>query len=325
MRKFLLGAIFVFGTGLAQLTQIPLSGGSGGTVTSVGLLGTVNQLTVTGTSPITSSGSWTLSLPSVLTLPGTVNKITLTPPTTAWTITPVADNQVTNVPAGTLVPNSVTVNGHALSSNVVVSASDITTGTLPAAQLPNAGVFTGDANTTFPALTVSAIGGKTISLANSFTTAGNFALTITTTATSNFTIPAGTHTGAITDAAQTFAGVQIFSGHITTSGSAPGAVCTGLGSGSCSVAGNDNAFEVTLSPTGSPGGTGNITITWNTSVPTVMECGNTFRNGTGTWGAGLLPLVVTTDNTTTELFVWAQTGALTAGSTYLIAFTCHAR
>ena len=35
-----------------------------------------------------------------------------------------------------LVPTSTTVNGHALSSNVVVSASDLTTGTLPHAQLP---------------------------------------------------------------------------------------------------------------------------------------------------------------------------------------------
>jgi hypothetical protein len=33
-----------------------------GTVTSVGLAGTANQITVTGTSPITSSGSWTLAL-----------------------------------------------------------------------------------------------------------------------------------------------------------------------------------------------------------------------------------------------------------------------
>ena len=38
---------------------------------------------------------------------------------------------------GLLVPKSTTVNGHALSTNVVVSAGDITTGTLPAAQLPN--------------------------------------------------------------------------------------------------------------------------------------------------------------------------------------------
>lgn len=36
----------------------------------------------------------------------------------------------------TAVANTVTVNGHALSSNVVVSASDLTTGTLPHAQLP---------------------------------------------------------------------------------------------------------------------------------------------------------------------------------------------
>jgi hypothetical protein len=35
-----------------------------------------------------------------------------------------------------LVPKTTTVNGHALSSNVTVSASDITTGTLPHAQLP---------------------------------------------------------------------------------------------------------------------------------------------------------------------------------------------
>lgn len=43
--------------------------------------------------------------------------------------------QVSDVVAN-LVPNTTTVNGHALSSNVVVSASDITTGTLPHAQLP---------------------------------------------------------------------------------------------------------------------------------------------------------------------------------------------
>lgn len=50
-------------------------GGSGsGTVTSVGLVGTANQITVTGTSPITDSGSWTLSLPTAgVTLPGTTS------------------------------------------------------------------------------------------------------------------------------------------------------------------------------------------------------------------------------------------------------------
>lgn len=45
---------------------------SSGTVTSVGLAGTANQITVTGTSPITTSGSWTLSFPvGGVTLPAT--------------------------------------------------------------------------------------------------------------------------------------------------------------------------------------------------------------------------------------------------------------
>lgn len=47
-------------------------GGGSGTVTSIGLVGTSSQVTVTGTSPITTSGSWTLSLPSSVTFPGTV-------------------------------------------------------------------------------------------------------------------------------------------------------------------------------------------------------------------------------------------------------------
>lgn len=48
------------------------SGGAGaGTVTSVGAVGTANQITVTGSSPITTSGSWTFSIPTNPTLPGT--------------------------------------------------------------------------------------------------------------------------------------------------------------------------------------------------------------------------------------------------------------
>jgi len=86
----------------------PSSAGGSGSVTSVGLAGTANQITVTGATPITGSGSWTLTLPSILTLPGTLNKITFTPPTTAWTIQPSADNQTTIVPTGTLVNTGVT-------------------------------------------------------------------------------------------------------------------------------------------------------------------------------------------------------------------------
>lgn len=44
----------------------------GGTITSIDLFGTANQITVTGATPITSSGAWTLSLPAGLIL-GTDN------------------------------------------------------------------------------------------------------------------------------------------------------------------------------------------------------------------------------------------------------------
>jgi hypothetical protein len=51
-------------------------------------------------------------------------------------VNPVVDTQTLTAELADKVETSTTVNGHALSSNVTVSASDITTGTLPAAQLP---------------------------------------------------------------------------------------------------------------------------------------------------------------------------------------------
>lgn len=50
----------------------------------------------------------------------------------------IAESQVTGLTSdlGSKVPTTTTVNGHALSSNVTVSASDLTTGTLPHPQLP---------------------------------------------------------------------------------------------------------------------------------------------------------------------------------------------
>lgn len=60
------------------------------------------------------------------------------------------------------VPTTTTVNGHALSANVVVSAADITTGTLPVAQVPNldAAKITGGtiAPARLPIATDSAVG-----------------------------------------------------------------------------------------------------------------------------------------------------------------------
>ncbi len=51
-------------------------GGGSGTVTSVGLAGTANQITVTGASPITTSGSWALSFPTPgVSLPGLTSAV----------------------------------------------------------------------------------------------------------------------------------------------------------------------------------------------------------------------------------------------------------
>lgn len=55
-----------------SFTCKPATGAGTGTVTSVGLAGAANQIAITGASPITGSGSWTLSLPSGLIFPGLV-------------------------------------------------------------------------------------------------------------------------------------------------------------------------------------------------------------------------------------------------------------
>lgn len=67
-----------------------------GTVTQVTLVGTANQITLTGTCTVTSTGTCTFSLPSALQIPGTINKITVTQPATGATIT-VADGKVLTV------------------------------------------------------------------------------------------------------------------------------------------------------------------------------------------------------------------------------------
>jgi hypothetical protein len=67
------------------------------------------------------------------------------------------------------VATTITINGHALSGNVVVSASDITTGTLPVGQLPTAAVTKdGSGN-----VAISAIVPVTISTSGPVTTAGS--------------------------------------------------------------------------------------------------------------------------------------------------------
>ena len=89
-----------------------------GTVTSAGLVGTSNQITVTGASPITTSGSWTLSIPSSPIFSGV---------TTATTKSPV--NPFTSS-GGTAAVNLAlgNVQEHILTENTTVALSNITAG-----------------------------------------------------------------------------------------------------------------------------------------------------------------------------------------------------
>lgn len=76
--------------------------GGGGSVSSVTLAGTANQITATGTCTITTTGTCTLSLPSGLIIPGTINGLTIT--TTIGTLTISSAKVLT-------VSNSITLAG----------------------------------------------------------------------------------------------------------------------------------------------------------------------------------------------------------------------
>jgi hypothetical protein len=68
---------------------------------------------------------------------GAITEVAKVSQTTAYADAAVAVEKTRALAAeAVLVPNTVTVNGHALSANVTVSASDITAGTLPHGQLP---------------------------------------------------------------------------------------------------------------------------------------------------------------------------------------------
>lgn len=105
-------------------------------------------------------------------------------------------------PAGTLT-------GTALNATVVTS-SLTTVGTIGTGtwQGTVVGPTYGGTGVNNASKTIS-LGGN-VSTANSLTTSGNFALTLTTTNTTNSTLPAGTHTLAGLDVAQTWGATQSF-------------------------------------------------------------------------------------------------------------------
>lgn len=100
--------------------------------------------------------------------------------------------------------------------------------------------------------------------------------------------------------------------------------CTGLDTGSCSLisGSTDSSGTIRLAPTGAPLATGIITFTFTaalgTHIPTCMLFPS--NQGTGSWTAPFSFIGNGADSTNTCHWKWTNTGALTAGSTYDLAY-----
>jgi len=132
----------------------------------------------------------------------TVSGLTTVPVTAGGTGALTAGSALTNLGG---VSTATTVNGHALTSNVTVSASDLTTGTLPHAQLPS--LISGDipnntANTTGTAGNVTG----TVAVANGGTGATSGAAALGNLG--GVSLSGGTMTGPLTLDSDTPAGSQ---------------------------------------------------------------------------------------------------------------------
>jgi hypothetical protein len=233
----------------------PNSGGGGsGTVTSVGLAGTANQITVTGTSPVTGSGSWTLSFPvGGVTLPGTT----------------------TGTFSGNLTGN---VTGNTSGSAGSVLASGVTAGAFAAGAytIPTGGSLAPSGSGTIDATSLGGTAAASYALLNSpsFTTPTLGVATATSINKVAFTAPA-------TSATLTLINGTTFTGPAVSGTAAILGANTFVGQQIVSLNGAASTPPVTLTGTWFSGGSATTTKPQVLIEPTGVTSNAWSANGTG--------------------------------------------
>jgi|GEM_PF-635851 len=257
-----------------------------GTVSSVGLVGTANQITVTGASPITTSGSWTLSFPSGgVTLPGT---------TTGTFSGSLTGNVTGNVSgsSGSTSGNAATATGLAAtptqcgSNNWAtgIAASGAANCSQPgysnlSGTLPNA-ALSGTYSTN--AVTLS-------NASNSFTGSGAGLTGLSASSLSSGTLGdarlGGTYTSALTlsNASNSFtgsgAGLTALNASNLGSGTVPSARISGTYSNALTLSSASNSF------TGDGTGLANVSATTAATATNALALGGVAPSGYATVGA----------------------------------------
>jgi hypothetical protein len=101
--------------------------------------------------------------------------------------------------------------------------------------------------------------------------------------------------------------------------------CTGLGpGGTCALASgsNNNVGQIILTTGTGPNATGNVTITFSTSIgPNLSQCTFTPQNAGAGWRAPVTILGLTISASSYQ-FSWTNSVALTANQTYNIGYIC---